>query len=224
MNAAFLLVTTVWLAGADPVPEKAPPPAPAPATAAPAAPAPAPCAGCGACGSCCESEGFLAKLRARFHKDTCDTCAPAPCCAPAPKYAPAPCFTPAPKCASACDTCDGPSLLDRIKARLHKDDCGCAPTCGCQATCGSACDAPGLLDRLRARFHKDDCDCGCGCGAAAVAPAAKPAEPLKMPKEGEPKKLPEGGDKKIGASTAPNALDLTPAPANPAPATTLRPF
>jgi len=57
-----------------------------------------------------------------------------------------------------------------------------------------------------------------------VAPAAKPAEPLKMPKEGEPKKLPEGGDKKIGASTAPNALDLTPAPANPAPATTLRPF
>ena len=204
MNAAFLLVTTAWLAGADPAP-----PAPLPATPAPAAtaPAPAPAASCGTCGSCSESEGLLAKLRARLHKDTCDTCAPAP------KYAPAPCFTPAPKC----DVCEGPSLLDRIKAKMHKDECGC------QGSCGSACDAPSLLDRLKARFHKDDC--GCGCAAAVVPPPAKPAEPLKMPKEGEPgKKLPEGTDKKISAAPAPNALDLTPAPGNPIQAPTLRPF
>ena len=65
MNAAFLLVTTAWLAGAD----ATPPAAPA-ATAAPAAPvvsaAPSTCCGGGTV-SCCDTgchEGLLAHLRA----------------------------------------------------------------------------------------------------------------------------------------------------------------
>src|SRR5579862_3199490 len=86
VNAAFLLLTTACLAGADPAPAT-----PMPPPAKPVVVAPAPCSTCGTCGSCVEHESLLDRLRARLHRDSCDSCAPAPCaCAPAPKCAPAP--------------------------------------------------------------------------------------------------------------------------------------
>ena len=72
MNAAFLLLTTAWLAGAD---------APAGTAPAPAAPTAGYCGGgCGSCCNtccdcCCEKESCLQKLMKRFHhKDCCDCC------------------------------------------------------------------------------------------------------------------------------------------------------
>jgi hypothetical protein len=145
VNAAYLMLTTAWLAGADP----------APAPAAPAAPVvSAPIGGgCGGgCGcatdACCEKEGFFAKLKAKFHKNDCGCgceqaptcCAPKPVCCPAPK--PVCCPAPAPTCCHAapvscgCDECK-PSLCERIKAKFKKSkDCGCDSGCGGCSTCG----------------------------------------------------------------------------------------
>src|SRR5260370_40430916 len=52
VNTAFLLVTTAWLAGAEPAPMPAPAPAPAPVVAAPAG-------GCGSCGAAPRPPGAL---------------------------------------------------------------------------------------------------------------------------------------------------------------------
>jgi hypothetical protein len=192
VNAAFLLVTTAWLTGADPVPvQAAPAMKPAPAAAAPGAMA-APAApmvagpGCGDCGSgaseCCESAGH--RFRERFkglfacHKScgSCETCAPAPkpCCAPAP--APKPCCeAPAPTCHEGCG--------QRLRGLFHRKSC-----CETVATCGG-------------------CD---GCGAAPmVAPAPRP-EPIPAP--GTPaKKMP---NTKTTQNFAPESVpvpDSTPA-------------
>lgn len=130
MNAALLLMTSSFMAGAD-----------APA-AAPAAPAPAAvAAGCGSCcDPCAKKPSLFDKMKGRMgcHKHQNDCCAPAPTCAPAP--APKCCApAPAPTCAPACDTCGSarPNLLDKIKSKWHskkhKGDC-CAPACdGCGA-------------------------------------------------------------------------------------------
>ena len=235
MNAAFLLVTTAWLAGADPIPA-----APVAAPAMVAAPG-AGCSSCGAstCGSCgtgADREGLLSKLRARFHRDSCDSCAPA--CAPAPVCAPK--CAPAPVC-NTCNSCDeGPGFFAKLKAKFAREDCGC------KGSCGSSCDScggegPGLFDRLKARFQRgSSCDgCGApacggcsGCGAAAPiggAIAAPPAgghgEPLKMPKEGDaPKKLPDGKGKDGKETSAPKNIDLTPTSGKSTEVENRRPF
>jgi hypothetical protein len=58
-------------------------------------------------------------------------------------------------------------LLDRLKARFHKDDCGCAPSCN---TCAPAyhapacneCGRPSFFERLHAKH--DSCgSCGSTC-------------------------------------------------------------
>src|SRR5437588_11636413 len=102
VNAAFLLVTSAWLAGQAPA--DAPPPAAEPAPAAAPAPAvaPAPAAttgGCcnggyaggyaggysGDCNSCCNSGGLFGggRLRGLFSKhkggDCCDSCGSTTC-------------------------------------------------------------------------------------------------------------------------------------------------
>lgn len=205
MNAAFLLVTAAWLAGAD---ADAAPPAAAPAAAAATGGS---C--CGDCAPCCESErrGLLARLRDRFRKDCCDDCCPK--CEPAKCCEPKPCCKPA--CEKKCDACDcgceRRGLLTRLRDRFRKNDCcdDCCPAPKCEpkccehkcakascGTCADACDdccRETLRDRLRRWFRKNDCcdACdSCGCGAAA-APAVKP-EAIPAPK-GEPaKKLPEG--------------------------------
>ena len=70
MNAAYLMLTTAWLAGADPVPAT-----PAPAMTAPVVSAPIG-GGCGGgCGCatdiCCEKESLFSKLKNKFKKHDC---------------------------------------------------------------------------------------------------------------------------------------------------------
>jgi hypothetical protein len=116
VNAAFLLMSSAALAGADPAP------------AAPAAPAVISTGhGCNNCGApaaaCCPKTGLLDKIKARLGglRSKSHDCG----CAPAP----------------ACDTCpksvaDRPNLLDKLKARWgSKKAHGCAPACD---PCGTA--------------------------------------------------------------------------------------
>lgn len=121
MNAAFLLMSSAALAGAD----VAPPPAPAPAVISSGAG----CSNCGApavapCGDCGKAKiGLLDKLKARLGglgKKSHDCgCAPAP----------APCDP----CATAAAR---PNLLERLKGRLgHKKCHTCGPVCD---PCGGA--------------------------------------------------------------------------------------
>lgn len=199
MNAAFLLVTTAWLAGADAAPAAAPPapaaPAAGPAVIAPIAPGGscqgAGCNTCGGdCGSCCDSccdsgcgkQGLLSRLRGLCHRnkcdDCCDTCQPA--CAPV-----ATCNT----CntCNTCDTCDsGCGRKHRFHRNKGNDCCNtCEVSCGSCGSCGDTCcddgcGKQGFFARLRARCHRNKCDdccnscdsgCGNGCGAAVGAPA-----------------------------------------------------
>ncbi len=214
MNAAFLLVTTAWLAGADPALAAAPAkPAPVP-VAAPAPLMPAPIAapagddGCG-CDSCCEECGghkLFGKLKGMFHRGHgceescgCDTC-------------------------NTCETGHGHKLWG------HKSECGCEGSCGATTSCGCGdecgCGGHKLSGKLRGLFHhKSDCDCGCdsgcGCGAAA-APMGAPGtisttplpggmrapEPIAPPREAH-KKMPSG-------ETKPKQVQaIEPVPASP---------
>jgi hypothetical protein len=193
VNAAFLLVTTTWIAAADPAP-------------APAHPVPAPVAVTSSCGGdcnagCCDSgcdEGcghrLLGRLRGLFHRD-CDCgdscgCNSAPC--------------------GDCGGCGGHKLFGGLHHGCGCDTCdSCGDSCGCGG---------GLLSRLRAKFHHgcdDGCgDCGgcgggCGCGgtyggAYGGAPAMAPApgtQPEQLKAKPAPlndrKPLPsaEGGEK-----------------------------
>lgn len=120
MNAALLLMTSTFMAGAD-----------APAAAAPAAAAPAAACCSDACDPCAKKPGILDKIKARLGSHKCkSSCEPACAPAPAPKCE-------APKCAAPCDPCASarPNLLDKLKGHFgKKKDCGCAPACdGCGA-------------------------------------------------------------------------------------------
>src|SRR4051812_25410814 len=68
VNAAYLLLTSAWMAGADP----APVPVAAPAAAAPVVSTGSCCGGgCGQASSCCDScgrESFFDRMRGRFSK------------------------------------------------------------------------------------------------------------------------------------------------------------
>lgn len=172
MNAAFLLLSSAALAGADPVP--ATPHAPAVISSG---------SGCTNCGSAptvyaahadcgCEPKlGLFDRIKNKFGKKSRDCgCAPAPVCAPEP------CHT----CGSVADR---PNLFDKIKGRLgHKKSCGptCEPACG--PTCGpTGCAAPLPTD------------------AQPVTPPTTTLPPKEMPKPKDiqkdvPKELPK--DKK----------------------------
>lgn len=189
MNAAFLLVTTAWLAGQAPQPPAA---APAPAPIA-VAPAPAHIAsGCNSCGSACdacndcEKPGLFARLRDKFRSkgcnDCCDTCNT---CATPVKIA-VPCETTCGSC-GACDSCcDKPSLRDRLRGMFKRNKC--------DDCCSTPCNS-------------------CGAAIAAPAPAAAPVgEPIGAPKKVEPpKSMPAGG--KVGQILIPqpanNALSFS---------------
>jgi|GEM_PF-3557960 hypothetical protein len=161
VNAAFLLVTTAWFAGADP--------APATSAAHPGAVASAPVAGgccggaactdnCGCCDCCCKPS-LWQRLRARRCCnccECCDTCATTNCCTSS-------CGSHVScDCGSCCEPCCcKPSFLQRLRARR----------CCCDSCCDSCCGN------------------GCGSGAAAPPAAMPSAEPIKvLPKETTPKK------------------------------------
>ena len=104
VNAAFLLVTTAWIAGADAkVDAKAPATPPAPMVATPVYSVGTGGCGAGGCGGCgcdscgCESGGLLSKLRARFHRG---------------------------------NDCGCESSASHFGGRGHKSDCGCDSGCG----------------------------------------------------------------------------------------------
>jgi len=233
VNAAFLLVTSAWLAGGD---------AAAAAPAATAAPivSSASCSSCGgssSCGGCnscdsgcgCEKEGFFARLRAKFARGGDCGCEQASNCG---------CAAAAPSCG-----CESEGFWSRMKGHFHRSSecgCGCAApvqtSCGCASTSACGCESgPSLWERLKGRFHHSECGCESGCntgcnsgcnsgcsscgganGAVGAYSAPVNASPMpaagehvKPPKDLDPgKKLPEGGKEK--EVRAPAAFDVAP--------------
>jgi hypothetical protein len=157
VNAAFLLVTSAWLAGQAPPPPAQPIPSPAPAP--PMAVASNGCCepACNnGCGDGCGGGGFLSRLRGLCHRDRCGECggcAPAPC----PKPVCAPCPAPAPCPKPVCAPCPAPCPK---------------PTACCDSGCDSGCGGGGFLSRLRGLCHRNEC--GGECGGCAPCPAPKP--------------------------------------------------
>jgi len=210
VNAAFLLVTSAWLAGEVPAAPPALAAKPAPATVAPAAGCGTCCNDANNCDSCCDScgrSGLFSRLKGLCKKgndccDTCNTCAQPTCAATT-------------CCASnsCCDDgCGRKGLLSRLGGLCRKnkgDDCcnSCGTTCG-SSCCDDGCGKRGLFSggRLRGLFSKNKgccdsgCDSGCdscgsgygtGCatGGCGAAPATQP-EPIPAPKGEAPKKMP----------------------------------
>ncbi len=253
MNAAFLLVTSAWLAGGD-APPAAPPAPPAAVTTAPvvsSAPS-AGCAGggCGGCSSCdsgcgcgCEEhEGLFAKLKAKFARGGCG-CEAAPSCG----------CEAAPSC--GCEEKEG--FLSRLKNKCKgwgSSSCGCGcetkveHSCGCAASsCGCEDSGPSFFERLKAKFHhSSECGCESGCsscggssysgssysgssygapvGAPVTSPPMPPAgEPVKPPKDLDPGKKLPEGGKEKEAK-APAAFEVAPASATTTEQETHNPF
>lgn len=182
MHAVFVLMTSAWMAGADPAPPPAAPPVAAPAAGA--------CCGggCGGCGDvCCEKEGFFHKCRKKFgHRHKKDDCCETSCCGTASITA-----------AACCDTgCEKEGCFAKLRKRFHhkKDDC-CETTCAAPADCGCGCEKESCFKKFfkKHRHHKDECcdTCNSCAGGACGAPAMPPkAEPIGPPKD--QKKMPEG--------------------------------
>lgn len=186
MNAAFLLVTSAWLAGQAPAVEapKTIAPAPAPAITAHAAPIAQGCGGgCGSCEtSCCDScskPSLMDRLRARFKKndccDSCNTCSSCSTCTTV-KY-------------TSCDSCcEKEGFFSRLRNKFRKSDC-----CDSCNTCGTGCSSCGTTGVIGAP--------GVLTPAPAVAPQS--AEPIQAPKKEMP--MPKG-----------SASILVPQPVGPA--------
>jgi hypothetical protein len=136
VNAAFLIMSSAALTGADPVPVQHHP-------AAPVVVSPGagynPC--CAPAPTCCESKpGLFDRFKSRFGKKSKDCCTPA-----CPPPCPAPCPPPAPVC-NPCDTgcaptCNRPNLLDKMKGwwggRKNRNGPCCDP---CPPPCAPTCD------------------------------------------------------------------------------------
>jgi hypothetical protein len=128
VNAAFVMLTTAWMAGADPAPAAA-----APAAAPVVSTSMGACnGGYGGCGGisndCCDHgrQRLCDRLKGLFKRNNCG-CEAAPTCAPAPvvHHAPANC---------GCeDHCKRERLCDRLKAKFkrHNDCCDTGAQCGC---------------------------------------------------------------------------------------------
>ena len=183
MNAAYLVLTTAWLAGDAPA-------APAPAPAAPVVSAPIG-GGCGGgCGAatdaCCDSGcgggkfSLFGKLKGKFQKG----CGCESSCAPVQQHC-----APAPTC------CEAPRAK---KWKKHNDCCEQAPTCD------DGCGKGSLFGKLKGKFRKHgDCGCdsgcgssSCGCGGGSYGGAVAPGAPVETipgaprPAEGAPRRMP----------------------------------
>jgi hypothetical protein len=133
VNAAFVMLTSAWMAGADPVPA---------APAAPAAPVVSTSMGacnggyggygCGStagdCGCEHQRQRLCDRLKGMFKRGNNCGCESAPTCAPAPVH----------HVAASCgceDTCKKPGLCARLKGKFKRhNDCGCDT--GCNSGCG----------------------------------------------------------------------------------------
>lgn len=240
VNAAFLLVTTAWFAGADPAPAATAAPAATSAGAVSSTPLTGAVSsgalgtsgccggaysgggyggGCGCQNECCCRQSCLQRLKARFHNNCC-------------------CET--------CNTCGG-NLGGNVGccgSNYGGNVGGCGGNVGCcggnyggnvgcgNACCEQTCCRQGLCARLKARMHRNNCCCetccdsGCGSGYGAGVggvggvggiggvPGVMPgtsAEPIKnLPKDATP------GNKlpstnKSGGTVQSNGLGLSPA-------------
>jgi hypothetical protein len=240
VNAAFLLVTTAWLAGADtaaPAAKPAPLPAAAPVATAPVvSTADGNCGGScgGGCGeSCCESgPSFFERLKARFHHNSCG-CETSCGCGATQSY------TGGCGCESGCG--GGHRFFS---GGFHgSSSCGCGTTstcgscgtssdCGCESGCGHH--GGGLFSRL---FHhrSEECGCGgdtgCGCGSyggssvgAYGAPVVTPVPTGTTAPKVEPIPAPKDGARPMPTDTKPkgsSAISTPPALENVNPKSTL---
>jgi len=151
VNAAYLLLTSAWLAGAD-----AAPAAPAPVASAPVVASGSCCGTAGGCSSCadtcgCERTKFWDKCKAKFHKKDCGCESSCGCAAPAPTC--------------GCEKAHHVHAAPSCGCAAPAPSCGCAhaaPTCGCEDHC-----KPKLWDRMKAKFHKD-CGCETSCGGCST--------------------------------------------------------
>jgi hypothetical protein len=127
------------------------------------------CTGCG-CDTCCESEGFLSKLKGRFHRSDC-----------------------------GCG-CESEGFFSKLKGHMHHGDCGCDTGCGsCDTGCGHGGGLREKLRGLFHHSDDCGC-CDSGCGGCGPVPGGvmQKVEPIGPPKE-TPKKLPTGDEKKGGS-------------------------
>ena len=217
MNAAFLLVTTAWFAGADPVPATTgattgatgAASANAAMTSTTVAPYGAASAGGSCCGggtyggsgacceTCCEKQGCFARLKARMKRNNC-------CCQ------------------DTCNTCGSTTV---------------STSCGCNDGCNDGCG--GKHGRRSRRHRGNDCCDGCGCASGAVGgyggygtglgtgygTGAMPqaGEPIKAPKDATApgNKLPSG---KPQTQLQPGTLEVTPTSSKTIETETKNPF
>ena len=169
MNAAFLIMSSAALAGADPTPPPAAHHAPVVVSGTGG------CSNCGTpaytsdCGGCKPS--ILDRLKSRFGKKSHD-CGCAPACAPAPVCAPAPC--------NSCPTsvASRPNLFDKLKSRW-----------GCKKHHGPSCDPCGATT-------VGGCASPLPAGAVPVTPGtAIPPKEMPKPKDVKPvDPKPKGGN------------------------------
>ena len=137
MNAAFLMLTTAWMTGADPAPAAAAPAAPVVSTSMGS------CnggygnyGGCGSTSDCCEHQRrkLCDRLKGRKHHNDC--CEAAPACAPVHQ---APVHYAAPAASCGCeDTCKKPGLCARLKGKFHRHNDCCDTGYGYNGGCGGA--------------------------------------------------------------------------------------
>lgn len=165
MNAAFLLVTTAWLAGSGPAPSH------------------------GVIQTSCCGGGHAAVASSGCGGGCGSSWESADCCKP--------------------------GLIQRLRDKIFRRDCGGCDTCATAHTsCGDCCEREGLLSRLRGMFHRtkctdpcaDTCGGGCnGCGSVSHVPAhvapghvvpggAVPGQMPRAPDKPEPLPAPKGGE------------------------------
>lgn len=225
MNAAFLLVATSWLAGADPAPA-AGHVAPV-ASGAPVASSSCCGGGCNACcdtcntccDSCCHESCFsrwAGKLRGLCHRDCCDSCCDS--CSTCNT-----CYSSCNSCntCNTCNDCCDSGCGHRWFHRCKSHDCcdSCSGSCNACTSCNDCCDScchESCFSRLRNKFrgwcHHDCCDsccnsCGCdsgcggGCGCNGGAGYVGGAVVAPNGQKAEPIKAPREPAKKMPSTT-----------------------
>jgi hypothetical protein len=153
VNAAYLMLTTAWMAGADPAPvAAAPAAAPVVSTSMGACNGGGYVGGYGGCGGisndCCDSgrQRLCDRIKGMFKRRGNDCCDAAPTCAPAPVVH----HAPAPVANCGCeDTCKRERLCDRLKGmfkRRGNDCCDTGAQCGCNGIGGiGTYGTPGII-------------------------------------------------------------------------------
>jgi hypothetical protein len=220
VNAAFLIVTTAWFAGADAAPATTAAPA-VPPTAPVAAPMGGSCCGggggsyggayggayggSGGCGCCeavqCCKPSCLQRLKAKFQKncccESCNTCATTSCCNSGCGG-----HVASSSCCGSNAGCGGG----------HAASSGCCGSnyggnlsSGCGTCCETTCCKQGFCARLKAKMQRNNCcnsccetGCNSGCGSSGYGGSYGGANfggaysaPTVMPPAGEQIKAPK---------------------------------